>query len=187
MRMVPETIATAAIRASTISTYEFRFMDASGRLVLQAGVNLHSFIVAPAALFPLYVLHECVDVLRGSSAKIHLVGMFEHIRHENGPAKGDVVRVIERAVRVQFSIVEIKTENGPAAAAAQRAGNRAKILVPFVETSKLARNSLLQCAGSFSVSTENAEIFLVEDDRIRRDQLLVPETLQLKSRGILWQ
>ncbi len=86
-----------------------------------------------------------------------------------GRAKRNVVGVVKGAIGMQLSVVEIETEDRPAASATKCTGNRTKILIPEIKTSELPCDRLLQCSGSLSVAAENAKVFLVQNDGIRRD------------------
>jgi hypothetical protein len=53
---------------------------------------------ALADLVPVYVREECVDVLGCSSTEIHVIRMFIHVHHQDGPRMRRVVSVICKPV-----------------------------------------------------------------------------------------
>ena len=64
--------------------------------------------------------------------------MLEHIVHQNRPAKGDVVGVIERNVIVKFAITQVEIQDRPAAAPAKCVRRGAKALFPLVKSAEVA-------------------------------------------------
>src|SRR5262249_49763610 len=82
-------------------------------------VHLSCLFETAVALIPIDVLHECVNIHSGIRAKIHGIGMLEHIVYEDWPAERNVIGVVKRNVVVKLSIAKVEVQNSPATAAAQ--------------------------------------------------------------------
>src|SRR5262249_53382645 len=99
--------------------------------------QLLCFFQSPVAFIPIDVLHESVDVHCGIGAEVHVIRVLEHVVHENGPAKCNIVGVVECNVVVKLAVAEIEVQNRPAAAAAKCCRSRSKALLPLIEAAEI--------------------------------------------------
>src|SRR5262249_44400156 len=76
--------------------------------------QLLCFFQSPVAFIPIDVLHESVDVHSGIRTEVHVICMLEHVVHQNGPTKSNVVGVVECNVVVKFAVPKVEVQNRPA-------------------------------------------------------------------------
>lgn len=129
--------------------------DSSGQF------GFHRRFCTATHLFPVHVLHKCIDVLRRCRPVIHVISMLVHVQHEQRSAHWRVVHVIPSPVVVKLPGVRIVSKDRSAGASSQRIRSPLELRLPLLIAAKPLFDQIEHGAGGLTFSTEVGEVVFV--------------------------
>src|SRR5882762_2666360 len=144
------------------------------------GSRLDAFRMERTYIGPVDVLHESIDVRRRFRAMVHLIRMFVHVERQDRRAMREALCMVGGPLVQQDPVAMRIREQHPARAAAQRLAHPNEFLPPALYAAEVARQRRCQGALGHRAFPEVGEIKLVQDHRIRRDELLPLQAIDHK-------
>src|SRR5262249_45933462 len=138
----------------------------------------------PYRVVPADGLHENVDITRGCGTVVHVIGMLVHVEHKDWPPPGKRRRVIGGPLVHQALIPRRKGEDHPSRSATLRFPHRGELRSPAVEATEIPRDRLGKSAGRPSPTAQTVKVYLMQDHRVRRNQLLTLEAIDDEVRRL---
>jgi hypothetical protein len=111
-----------------------------------------------------------------------VIGVLVHIEHQHRSATGQRRGVIRRPLVDEALVARRVGQDYPAGAAAFCLAHRGKFSAPTVEAAEIADDGLRQRATRTGATTEPVEIYLMQDHRVRSDQLFTLQAVDHEVR-----
>src|SRR6266581_4184679 len=132
---------------------------------------------------PVDVLHESIDVRRCFRAIVHLIRMLVHVERQYRRAMREALCMVGRPLVQQDPVSMQIRQQHPARAAAQRFAHRDEFRLPALDTAEVTRQRGRQRAVGQRASPKVGKVKLVQDHRVRRDELLPLQAIDNKHGG----
>src|SRR5262245_38039783 len=151
--------------------------DNTGDLMVTASSSARVRLVQARDVVPANVLHEGVHILRRGGTVVKVVGVLVHVQGEDWRAAGQAMRVVRGPLVHQPPAAGGVRQQNPSRPPAHGLAHRDELGPPALDAPKVTREGLAQRRIGLAALAEAVEVQLVQNHRVRCDQLLSLEAV----------